>query len=326
MRRANGEGSIFKLSGKRRKPYAVRVTVGFTDEGKQQYKYLGYYENKTSARAALREFLVDPNDIAIEIPTLKECFDVMIEKSKIADSTKKQYRSGMNKLKSLHNRKINTILLEELEDIVASEIPTAQSKIKKTLNLTYKYAMKHEYVSRNLSEFIEVESHTVKEKVPFTVDEINELWKRPYENDVALILLYTGMRISELLELECRNVNLDDNTIFVEKSKTPAGVRHIPIHTKILPLIKNRLDEGYEHVITNRKKKIPYITYLLSFWKSSHTIHETRHTFVTHLTKCSNDDISIKKIVGHTLGDITDHYTHRTIEELHQVMNALEYK
>ena len=40
LRRGNGEGSIITLSGKRRRPYAVRVTEGWTPEGKQKYKYI----------------------------------------------------------------------------------------------------------------------------------------------------------------------------------------------------------------------------------------------------------------------------------------------
>ena len=51
MRRGNGDGSIFKLKGRRRRPYAVRVTVGWTDDGKQKYKYIGYYEKKNGSRA-----------------------------------------------------------------------------------------------------------------------------------------------------------------------------------------------------------------------------------------------------------------------------------
>ena len=69
MRRGNGEGSIFKLSGKRRKPYAVRVTIGWTDDGKQKYKYLGYYTNKTDAKKTLREYLLQPEKIKLEKQT-----------------------------------------------------------------------------------------------------------------------------------------------------------------------------------------------------------------------------------------------------------------
>ena len=43
MRNPNNYGSVFKLSGNRRKPWAVRVTTGWSKDYKQQYKYLGYY-------------------------------------------------------------------------------------------------------------------------------------------------------------------------------------------------------------------------------------------------------------------------------------------
>lgn len=43
MKMENGYGSIVKLSGNRRKPYGVRITVGWKDN-KQQRKYLGYFK------------------------------------------------------------------------------------------------------------------------------------------------------------------------------------------------------------------------------------------------------------------------------------------
>ena len=39
MRNPNGFGSIIKLGGNRRKPYAVRVTVGWDKDGKQQKRF-----------------------------------------------------------------------------------------------------------------------------------------------------------------------------------------------------------------------------------------------------------------------------------------------
>ena len=75
MRRGNGEGSIYKLGGKRRKPWAVRITVGWTIEGKQQYKYLGYYLTKTQAKNALREYLLKPYDLTNNDVTLKDVFE-----------------------------------------------------------------------------------------------------------------------------------------------------------------------------------------------------------------------------------------------------------
>lgn len=60
MRLPNGYGSITKLSGNRRRPYMVRITTGFTDEGKQIMKALGYYATKKEALASLTEYNDSP--------------------------------------------------------------------------------------------------------------------------------------------------------------------------------------------------------------------------------------------------------------------------
>ena len=45
----NSYGSIEKLSGNRRKPFMVRKTVGWDENGKQIRKIIGYYESRTMA-------------------------------------------------------------------------------------------------------------------------------------------------------------------------------------------------------------------------------------------------------------------------------------
>mgnify|MGYP006916208389 CR=1 FL=1 len=58
-----GYGSVYKLSGKRRKPYIARITVGWSDEGKQLYETIGTYETKQLAFSALAEYNNNPSDI-----------------------------------------------------------------------------------------------------------------------------------------------------------------------------------------------------------------------------------------------------------------------
>lgn len=329
MRRGNGDGSIYKLSGKRRKPYAVRVTIGWTTEGKQKYKYIGYYSSKTDAKKALAEYLANPEKIQIERQTLESVFNAMLEKSDFTEGTKKQYISGFKKLEPLYRRPINEIKLEDIEDIMEPETPNTQARIKKTLANCYKYAMKYEYVTRNLTEFIEVKTQAAKEKQVFTPEEIKSLWvnmKTVRHGDIPIILLYTGLRISELLGIRTEDVNLKDSTLFIHESKTAAGVRTIPIHETIRPLIEKRYDDKNKYLFMNGGRKLPYSTYMREFWKvSNHTPHEARHTFITELSKVTDDSVSIKKIVGHALTDITDHYTHRTMDELKEIINKLKY-
>ena len=49
MKMPNGYGSVYKLSGNRRKPWAARVTDGWVNnpkinKSKQVYKFVGFYE------------------------------------------------------------------------------------------------------------------------------------------------------------------------------------------------------------------------------------------------------------------------------------------
>lgn len=329
MRRGNGDGSIFKLSGKRRRPHAVRMTVGWSEDGKQKYKYIGYYANKTEAKKALAEYISAPEKMVIERQTLQSVFDSMIEKSNFTDGTKKQYMSGFKKLLPLALRQISDIKLEDIEELMEPETSNTQARMKKTLSNCYRYALKYDYVSRNLAELIDVKTQVAKEKQVFTTEEIKTAWdniKTVRHGDIPVILLYTGLRILELFGIRTEDVNFDDGTLFIHESKTAAGIRTIPIHDKIKPLIEKRYDKKNKYLFMNGGRKLPYSTYMREFWKMpNHTPHEARHTFITELSKATDDNVSIKKLVGHALTDITDHYSHRTMDELRDVINKLGY-
>ena len=60
MKNGNGTGNIYKMKDKSRKPWAVRVTTGYTLEGKQIRKYIGTYETKREAQESLFEYLKNP--------------------------------------------------------------------------------------------------------------------------------------------------------------------------------------------------------------------------------------------------------------------------
>lgn len=330
--RGNGDGSVFRLSGKRKRPWAVRVTTGYTHDGKQLFKYLGYFETKTQAKNALNEYLVNPSEVTIEKVTFKYIFESMIEKSKFSDGTISQYKSGFRKFQHLHNKEIAKITLAELESVFKDKTPASQSTMKKTLTNCYKYAMKHSYINKDISAFIETDEREIKKKkIPFTPVEIENLWNNLGTNkhdDIVLILLYTGLRISELLEMKNCNVNFEEKYLFVEKSKTKAGIRKVPMHEKIIPLLKKRYDPDNTFLLAQTKRtRVKYVNYLVYYWNiENHTPHETRHTFITFLNKIGVDDLTIKRLVGHTDKDTTEGYTHRTQEELLAAINKLEYK
>lgn len=76
MRLPNGYGGVVKLSGKRRKPFAARVTAGWklnerTGKAVQQYQILGYSETKAGALQILAKY----NDNPIDLSAMKLTFE-----------------------------------------------------------------------------------------------------------------------------------------------------------------------------------------------------------------------------------------------------------
>lgn len=88
-------------------------------------------------------------------------------------------------------------------------------------------------------------------KVPFTIDEINLLWKNvdtiPFA-DMILVGIYTGFRPVELTMLKTEDVHLSEGYM-VDGTKTKAGKnRIVPIHPMIEEIITRRCHEMNEYL------------------------------------------------------------------------------
>ena len=87
MKNGNGTGNIYKMKDKSRKPWAVRVTTGYTLEGKQVRKYIGTYETKREAQESLFEYL--KNLKLYKKITFKEITDLWFESYKKKEELRK---------------------------------------------------------------------------------------------------------------------------------------------------------------------------------------------------------------------------------------------
>lgn len=56
MKLPNGYGSVYKLSGNRRNPWAARKTAGYNDKGQPRYVFVGYYRTRQDALQGLAEY------------------------------------------------------------------------------------------------------------------------------------------------------------------------------------------------------------------------------------------------------------------------------
>lgn len=80
MKLPNGYGSVYKLSGKRRNPWAARKTIGYGEEkdGRKPqpiYEFIGFYPNRSDALAALADYNKNPYDVNAASITFSEVYD-----------------------------------------------------------------------------------------------------------------------------------------------------------------------------------------------------------------------------------------------------------
>ena len=157
------------------------------------------------------------------------------------------------------------------------------------------------------------------------------------ERDMMILeLLYgTGIRISELINLKTRNINLQKKEMKIMGKRKKERI--IPLHQQIISQIKkylgkkNEIKSTHEFLLcTNKGKKLyPMLIYRIVKKHLSSLInskkynpHLLRHTFATHILNKGGDLNSIKDLLGHESLAATQIYTHNSIEKLKETFKA----
>ena len=80
MKNPNGFGSVVKLKGNRRRPFAVRKTIGWNEKGHPIYLPIGYTTTREEGMILLAEYNKYPWDIDSEKVTLEMLYNEWLEK------------------------------------------------------------------------------------------------------------------------------------------------------------------------------------------------------------------------------------------------------
>lgn len=350
MRLPNGYGSVIKLSGKRRNPYLVRKTAGWhydkeKDKHVQDYLIIGYAPTKSDGLQMLAEFNKNPLDLLNAKTTFQEVFEKWSEGKfpTISKSNINGYNASYKLCGVLYKKAFREIRLADLQYVVdncGKNYPTLR-KLKVLFGQMYSYAMKNDICYKDYSEFVDIVKYKNRnpnkmDRNKFTKDDIKRFWELKDDKyyQTILMLIYTGVRISELLNLKKKDVFLDKQYFEVLSSKTENGIRKVPIADKILPFFKSWYhDTDSEYLLHTEngeqfKYRNYYDSYFLPLMKNlglEQTPHCCRHTCISMLAEAKVDQTTIKKIVGHS-GAMTlteKVYTHLDIEELINAINKI---
>lgn len=352
MKLPNGFGSVYKMPGNRRKPWAARLTLSKHENAQGRivwkYKYLGYYETRQEAFSTLVHYNEHPYDMDANRITFSEVYEKWSAEHfpKISKSSINAYRASYKLCDPIKGMRFNDVRkshLQNVVDISGKNYPLL-CKFKLLLSSLYRFALENDICEKDYSQYVDISQYKDRNpdkinRIPFSDDEIQTMWDWTERNEyisIFLMMIYSGVRIGELRDLKKEDVHLEERYFYIRKSKTAAGIRNIPIADKTLRFFKywmNRYDEC-EYLIANRKgQHMIDRNFRNGYWNPlleemglnpDHHPHDTRHTCVSLLTRAGVDERIIKKIVGHSGRGVTQQvYTHVEIPQLLDAINKI---
>lgn len=337
MKNPNGYGTVVRLSGNRRRPFAVRKTKGWNDKGHPIYLTIGYYATRTEGMIALAEYNKSPYDVEVKNITLKKLYEQW-EKAiliKLGKSLQGSLKSAYKHIQKLEDRKYRDIRSFHMQDTIdnCGRGYSTQGAIKNLWGYLDRYAMELDVISKMYSSIIKAAPVEESNRKPFTDKENEILWQHEDEEwvDAILIMLYTGWRILEFCTIRTDQIDLKDMTMKGGVKTRNGKGRIIPIHSRIQQLVDARYRPESELFLTDasgRQLTVPkfrqiFKTTLLKYG-INHLPHETRHTFRTRLDAAGGNKKCIDMLMGHKSRDVGERiYTHKSIEELRQTIELI---
>lgn len=352
MKLPNGFGTVYKLSGNRRNPWIARKTIGWTtvvdkktgkEKPKQLFETVGYFKEMGDAIDALSASRTNPivSNAEITLGELyKEWSDVKYEEE-ISRQTIDCYKAGWKHIKKHEKVTFKNLRISHWQSIInecrtAGMSKSSLNKIKLVIGMLYDYAIDCKVADQNLGKKIKIKKENSAPKKAFTDLEFETIKKAATEGmewaDTIMILLDTGMRISEMLLLTKFSVDIKEMLI-TGGVKTDAGKdRTVPIHPRIQPFIKKWYDKGGDRLICleggkaispRKYREDLYRPTLEKIGVRLLDPHSCRHTFGTRLSNAGVNTKNIQDLMGHADYALTANtYTHPDISELRKAINA----
>ncbi|MGH7213761.1 MAG: tyrosine recombinase XerC [Tepidisphaeraceae bacterium] len=217
-----------------------------------------------------------------------------------------------------------------------------------TLRSFYKFLIKRQLVSVNPLSTIRTPKQEKRLPKCLDLEQVQKLLDAPGDGDLLssrdkamLEVLYSsGIRVSELVELETADMDLAEGVLRVrgkgrKDRLTPIGSQAIKAIQRYFDLraIDSKSQNGqhtgrvflnkHGHPLSTRSVRRKLDKYLVSAGLdpgiSPHTL---RHSFATHLLNNGADLRSVQELLGHQSLSTTQIYTHLTTSRMKQVYDA----
>ena len=205
----------------------------------------------------------------------------------------------------------------------------------------FNFLLKNQLTDNNPGQYIKAPKKTRKLPKTLDVDQIKSLLEAGTNStieirDLAMFELFysSGIRLSELAQLNLTDIDLTDKTLMVRSGKGGKS-RMLPIGSKAVAAINTWLEHRIKSVtstetalfISTRGTRLGQrsIELRLKQWCKKKGIaehihpHMLRHSFATHLLESSQDLRAVQELLGHSNISTTQIYTHLDFQHLADV-------
>jgi integrase/recombinase XerD len=210
----------------------------------------------------------------------------------------------------------------------------------RTLKAAFSKAVEWKILSENPLGKIKLQKRQKEEQKVITLDELNKIVSA-IENtqirDLTKTAYNTGLRLSELINLKVKNIDLEERFLtvgdesFNTKSKK---VRLVAICDEALKVLKLKCERKKpEDLLFGKTKKIPYSPDYVSRTfkravrntklKDQIHFHSCRHTYATRLANSELPLSITQKLLGHSDISTTMLYVHVNKDDLKRSINVL---
>jgi len=289
----------------------------------------------TQSLSALGKIGIEPKK---EIPNFDEAIEDFLKWSKVEHAlqtaTYKRYYYSCQTLKKYFGKtKANRIETKDIEKLIVWRC--AQTS-RKTGAFITRETVNHELLTVKMVFNRLIESKILRENPARTVKRLSEnerqfhvlsfdeekkyLLASPQPlQDVAAVMLETGMRCGEVYRLRRQNVYLEKGYLQIVKGKTKSSVRRVHLSEKAKDVLRYRMKkfsgenlfpqgdkDGQKPTDSLDKQHLTTIKTL----KMKFRLYDCRHTFATRAVENGVDLVVLASILGHSSLRMVMRYSH----------------
>lgn len=323
-KRANGTGTIYKMSGKRDRPWAA----------KRNNIFIGSYATYAEAQKAL-ERTTDADITDKYNLTFAQIYELWkpVHAREVSKSQMANYSTAFNQCAVLHDRKFRSLRKSDFQSVIISMEQAGKSKstCEKPIQLfgqLSKWALDECIINQNHAQNVTTTAEQKSVREPFNDNEIKAIQNSTLRAaPIVLILIATGARPNELFKVPLADCY---DTYFVGGSKTKAGTGRviavsplgITAYRELLQAAKvasgTRLIDGYKgnrDTVNFRKRDFKEL--MESIGCPQKTPYHCRHTFATLAVRGGIKPQLLTRMMGHADIKTADKaYTHLNADDI----------